>query len=422
MAFEPINIFSHRIDPRGVAELLRAAAADVEVSGSDDDWQKIVVKVAKRGLFRKARLLTFGHDAGYYSSVHWPKQVVGMQGYFSNFPDCPGKANVMQLIRSFRFSLSVPQHDLDIDSTDERLSLVFAVCRHLDGAIFTPSSLRDAAGRILIDAEGYSDPDAVLPNLPRTADHSQATSTSEEAEDGQGDGYNPNPPSAHRVARRTLALTAVAARATLEMDAPQIDNPDVHRQRIITWIEDAGVSDELEPDEWKVLQRPVGTLDQRAFVDSMWRIEGLAVLAWALRLHPLPPYDELVVPLELYKSIGLFDAEAGKQLLAVPNLRSPEELASMQEHLLAFHWRMRDFSLRPQAMNFVDFSRSCWFGSFDIEQFRVIDGDLAIGQSAISEAAEEAIQRAQSIAMERHLAINWLAGQSEIYSETDTST
>jgi hypothetical protein len=37
MAFEPINIFSHRIDPRGVAELLRAAATDVKVSGPDDD-------------------------------------------------------------------------------------------------------------------------------------------------------------------------------------------------------------------------------------------------------------------------------------------------------------------------------------------------------------------------------------------------
>jgi hypothetical protein len=166
----------------------------------------------------------------------------------------------------------------------------------------------------------------------------------------------------------------------------------------------------------------VGTLDQRAFFDSMWRVEGLAVLAWALRLHPLPPYDELVVPPELYESIGLFDSDAGKQLLAGPNLRSPEELASMQEHLLAFHWRVRDFSLRPQPMNFVEFSRNCWFGSFDIERFRVIDGDLAIGKSAISDAPKEAIQRAQSTAMERHRAINWLMGYSEVYSKTDTST
>ena len=135
MAFEPINIFSHRIDPRGVAELLRGAAADVEVAGPDDDWEQIVVVFGKKGLMRKARVLTFGHDAEYYDGPDWPQQVMGMQGYFSNFADCEAKADVMRLIRSFRFSLAVPQHDLDIDSTDERLDLLYTVCRHLDGAI-----------------------------------------------------------------------------------------------------------------------------------------------------------------------------------------------------------------------------------------------------------------------------------------------
>jgi hypothetical protein len=129
-----------------------------------------------------------------------------------------------------------------------------------------------------------------------------------------------------------------------------------------------------------------------------------------------------VVPPDLYESIGLFDSEAGKQLLAAPNLRSPDELASMQTHLLAFHWRVRDFSLRPQPMDFVEFSRNCWFGSFDIQQFRVIDGDLAIGESAIMKSPEEAMRSVQSAAMERHMAINWLMGYSDIYSETDTST
>jgi len=73
-------------------------------------------------------------------------------------------------------------------------------------------------------------------------------------------------------------------------------------------------------------------------------------------------------------------------------------------------------------MDFVEFSRNCWFGSFDIQQFRVIDGDLAIGQSAIIDASEEVFQRVLSTAMERHKAINWLMGDSDIYSETDTST
>jgi hypothetical protein len=162
MANEPINIFSHRIDPRGVAKLLRAAAPDVKVLGADDDWQQITITYGTKRFFRKARTLTFGHHAEYYDGPNWPKQLAGMQGYFSDFPACPAKADIMRLIRSFRFSLAVPQDDLNIDSTDDRLALVYAVCRHLDGVIFTPSSLRDAAGRILMNRDGHTDPTAVL--------------------------------------------------------------------------------------------------------------------------------------------------------------------------------------------------------------------------------------------------------------------
>ncbi|WP_442485374.1 DUF4272 domain-containing protein [Aeoliella sp. SH292] len=417
MAFEPINLFSHRIDPRGVAELLRATGYKMEQSGPDDDWQQIVIAFPKKGLFSKTRLLTFSHTADYYDGPKWPLQVSGMQNYFSQFPENSAKPDVLRLIRTFRFSLAVRQDDLDINSTDERLEMVFAVCRHLDGAIFTPSSLRDAKGRILIDATGAADPRAVLPFIPE----SDANSTTSN-EEGDEEEVEISPPTADRVARRTLALTAVAARGSLELDGPQMTDADVHRQRILHWIEDANVGSELEPDEWKALQRPVGTLDQRAFIDSMWRVEGLVVLAWALKLHPLPPYDTLVTPPELYQSIGLFDGQRASRLLAEPDLRSSAELDTLQRQLLAFHWRMRDFSLRPQPMDFVAFSKKCWFGSFDISPFRIIDNDLAIGETAISRTSPDEISRVNSIAAERHLAINWLLGYSPVYSETDTST
>ncbi len=53
MAFEPIDIFSNRIDPRGVAELLRSTVAGVEVVGPDDDWEQIVVVFPKKVCFAK---------------------------------------------------------------------------------------------------------------------------------------------------------------------------------------------------------------------------------------------------------------------------------------------------------------------------------------------------------------------------------
>lgn len=94
----------------------------------------------------------------------------------------------------------------------------------------------------------------------------------------------------------------------------------------------------------------------------------------------------------------------------------------MRDHLFAFHWRMRDFLIRPQKMDFVEFSRNCWFGSFDLSKFQVVKGDLALGGVRIDKAGPEAVGKASSTAMERHTAINWLLGESELYSETDTST
>lgn len=429
MAFEPINIFSRKIDPRGVLEVLRRTGLEVKVAGPDDDWTEAVVTVRKGGLLRKAVVMTFGHNSEYYDGDGWPRQVMGMQGYFSRFADVPRKPDIMRAIGLFRFALSVPQDDLNIESDDERLKLLYAVCSHLDGVIFTPSSLRDAQGRILISSDGEFDPQAELPKLPAAAEVVATAPNINENEDAgdtdsaEEDDYpEPVPPLAVKVARRALALTAVAARATLELDAEQLDSPEELRKRLTAWLESLDIGDELEPQEWKVLQRPVGTLEQQDFINAMWRVEGLAVLAWALGLCEMPPDDELVVPMELYGSLGFLDTEAARAILASPELRPAAELEEMRIHLLMLHWRIRDYSIKPEAMDFVAFSQNCWIGSFDISRFRIIDRDLAVGDTALHDADDERKSIVASLAMERHLAINWLSGYSAVYSETDTGT
>ncbi len=415
MAFEPINLFSNRIDPRGVANLLRGMCENVRVDGPDDDWSTIEIMLRKGGMIRRARTLEFGHSSDYYDGEDWPMQVFGMRNYFSEFPAGVNKSEVLRLISTFRFSLSVPT-ELDIDGNDDRLPIIFAVCKHLDGAIFTPSSLRDAAGRVLLSGYDEADPAAVMPKIPEGAE-------AIEPADLDDDNYeDPDPPTVNRVARRAMVLAAVSARALLEHDAEEVEEPELLRREIYEWVESLGILDELEPDEAKALQRPVGTLDERAFLDSMWRVEGLAVLAWALQLHPLPPHDETVVPFELYETLGFRDVETARSIIANAELRDTDELEQMLGVLLGVHWRVRDYSINPQAMDFVNFAKDNWFGGFDIGATRVIDGDLAITDHAINDAPPENVQMASSIAMERHLAINWLHGYSEIYSETDTST
>src|SRR5207253_2694376 len=105
-----------------------------------------------------------------------------------------------------------------------------------------------------------------------------------------------------------------------------------------------------------------------------------------------------------------------------PSLRSPDELDACRKQMLGLHWRLRNYTLRPQAMDFRAFARSCWFGELDLTPFRLIDNDLALGEHAINDAPEDAFRSAKSAAIERHLAINWLTGGGDVYSETDTST
>ncbi len=146
------------------------------------------------------------------------------------------------------------------------------------------------------------------------------------------------------------------------------------------------------------------------------------MLAWALGWMELPPYDELADPPTQFDALSLHDAARAQELIDRATLLSSEEIEALNEHLLAFHWRMVNFRLRPEAMDFVEFSKNCWFGSFDIDKFRVRDGDLVIGSKPIHRADHQTLSICGSIAQERHLAINWLKGESEIYSETDTST
>src|SRR5262249_26438884 len=109
-------------------------------------------------------------------------------------------------------------------------------------------------------------------------------------------------------------------------------------------------------------------------------------------------------------------------LIAGSELRSAEQLADYQTHALMVHWRLRDFSVRPVAMDFVAFSKKSWIGEFDLGPFPIVNNDMALGANPLTHADPELVNACQSSAMERHLAINWLFGYSQIYSETDTST
>lgn len=416
MAMEPITLFARIKDLPGVARHLRSVSPNVEIDGPDDDWENAVVTFGKG---RNKQTLTVTYSADYHAPEEWATQMQGMRGYFSHFPDTERKPRVMQLTTTFRCSHGMLfEPDFDPEG-DERLDVLFSVAELLDGVLFSPSALRDAEGRILFS----SDPDEEDPEArwPKVAAEVSIESYDEITEDEDDQEPPAEPPNAMRVLRRGLALTAVTTRAILEQDQGDAPAREVYKD-LLAWIADLDIDDEFEPEEWEVLQRPIGRLEPQMQINSTWRLEGLVVLAWAMGQFDLPPHDQLVEFNPLWSSFGLIDSQASRVLLAKPVLRPRADIEQLGKRLLAVHWRLRNFSLNPKVMDFGEFAKTCWFGPLDLRGLTLVKGDLAVGGKRIDKADPDAVATAHSAAQERHQAVNWLLEGPARYSEASVAT
>ncbi|MFM8271572.1 MAG: DUF4272 domain-containing protein [Gemmata sp.] len=410
MPREAINVFSRHTDLAGIVKLLRARAPEVSVDGPDDDWRRAVVTY---GRVQSARTLVFLYRPDYCSEPYWSQQMDGMRAYLALFPEGPNKGRALHLPGTFKLVLAT-EFGPDFDAPgDPRVQLLFEVTKLLDGILFTPAALRDASGRILFGtgAEGPDDPDAVWPQQAAPAETAPVapqvtaapvTAPAQPAREG------PDPPTAARVARRALALVAVTARAVLEQSDPTAAHVQTTYADLLAWARDLDLDAEFEPAERAAVSAPPGCLDSRQLTKATWRLEALAVLAWALKRADLPPHDELVQPNALWAALGILDVGAARDLLAAPALRPRAEVESLRARLFARHWRVRHFRESPGAMDFPAFARARAVGPLDLTGLPLVDGDLAVGGHRIDRAAPADLARARSTAHERCQAANWL--------------
>lgn len=229
-------------------------------------------------------------------------------------------------------------------------------------------------------------------------------------------------PDAQRVAKRVLAQLTICDRAHLEEESEGIDSPEEFCESAKEWLQDCGAVDELEPQEFDLLNSEFGSLSQQERINSVWRIEGIGTLLWALNSYNLPPDATLVSPAEMFEVTQAYDSDATRLFLSQAQLRPADELFTHQKHVLMLHWRLREFSLRPMLIDFVEFSKDCWIGSFDISGFDIIENDVAINGVPISKADPADVELCGSITRERHQAANWLCGENPVYSEVETNT
>ncbi len=442
MAMLPITIYSREINPELVARTLREADVVLKMDGEDAHWRNAVVRCG-----REPCTLTFRHNPDYYLDPEWPEQMEGMRRYFDGFPDTERKSRALAITTTFRFALSVT-FDPDCESeSDPRWKNLYAVVEALDGVMFSPSVLMDARRRVLFSGGGEEDEDprAVWPKVLRTFS----------ALEPPGDEWHrktkPNPdvddateaPDAIRVTKRALALCAVSARAILEQNPSFLDSIGPERSflsrlwrrlylpifgwgqpssELLEWVEAVGILDELEPKELEIVQCPLGRLTPRMQIDSTWRLEALVVLAWALGCAEIPAHDELVEFYPIWQDLGLLNVEDAKQLLNNPILSTRDEIRTLRGQLFAVHWRLRNFDKCREVLDFEDFAKTCWFGPLDIDNLPLIDGDLSVQGSRLDRTLPDNLEKAHSIAMERHMAANWLWDGPARYSEASRDT
>lgn len=231
---------------------------------------------------------------------------------------------------------------------------------------------------------------------------------------------DPTAPTAERVAARAMVLSAVSCRGAIEKEA---DKPGAEelRKRILPWLEQIGVADELEPHESGLIATPLGQLDQRRSIDASWRSEGMAVLGWSLYSAELPPVYTQCDPAGTANFLGFL---CGRECtpLRSPKMHDAAEIEMWADTYLTLHWRLRLLKSDPGQKDFVSCVRECKWGPLRLDLLEIKDDDVAIKGIRIDKLDLDTRQTIVSIVQERHTAFNWLLGFESVYSEVTVDT
>ncbi|HEU5371157.1 MAG TPA: hypothetical protein VFU51_02080 [Gaiellaceae bacterium] len=157
-----------------------------------------------------------------------------------------------------------------------------------------------------------------------------------------------------------------------------------------------------------------------AVVDGIWRGEALGTLLWSLHLLELPPYDR---PFDTDEVV-----EANP---AAGELRDADELELERDAARLWHWRARTSEL--QASGALELPAR--YSSFDqliaATAMRGHDegllpapirGDFRAYGKVYRHLTPEQQAEAHSIAVERHHALNWLAGEGTSWADVPLDT
>lgn len=281
----------------------------------------------------------------------------------------------------------------------------FAMARRTGGFVFDGAAFVDGEDTVLAGPP---------PALPAISDAEDASPSADEPVDA------PVPADANGVRIRAWALMAVIQRAFLEDPSITVAEFAEHHADLSRWIAERGLGQAFDIDELNLLNTPQGALDSQRASNATWLTEGLGVLGWALGVAELRSHDEEFDLFALHDTLGFLDDVP--PALDPPRLRPRAELEHTRGQLLAIHWRLREYRLRPGPLDFKRVAARLSFGDSNLDGITLAGGDLAVHGRPIDSAPPDAVQHIASIALERHRAIEWVADSTKAYADVDTST
>lgn len=223
------------------------------------------------------------------------------------------------------------------------------------------------------------------------------------------------------VLHRALAMSALVCRASLEKGAGNSEAESL-REQAIEWVNYVGVVDQLSLDELAVIELPLGLLSERQVIESSWRAEGLAILAWAVGLHEFPKHDVRVDPFAVTDSIGFLSKDLS-DIVGSAAIRSEIEYLSCRELLYAIHSRLREYLRDKRRNHFVNWVEQSWLDCLGVPfDYLIADNDLALDRIPLSHVHAKRVQACEWCIQERHRAICWLQGLHPVYSLTPADT
>jgi hypothetical protein len=247
------------------------------------------------------------------------------------------------------------------------------------------------------------------------------------------------PPDAEAVLKRVSILRNLFVRGIV------IPPPSLFAEHLATWTESERIEfntkvhnqfatriqqlqktelwDEMEESERMFMEADALEISEQELIDAGWLAEAAACLLWALEYIPeLPPYDKRA-------DTELMKIEFNKR----PTMRQLESIKKQRDLAELWHWRARTRQLQEtvgpdggaQVLTVDKILRITSEKAAESGVFLApIGDDFPAFDKAYRDLSAEEYSHANSIAMERHRAFNWLCGYApgNRWSQTPTDT